>query len=102
MASDDKATFSVGFDGSQVVDGANDAADALEQLRNRVVGGREALQAMGSALRNLRGKTDEVKAAKDALKKKLDEERAAISAATLALLKQGTSVEKMNALQQKG
>lgn len=76
--------------------GANAAASSLESLRGIVNGSQDSLKSYQSALRNLRGSTEEVKSAKEQLKAKIGATRDAISSATLAIHKQGTSLEALN------
>lgn len=73
------------------------SADALESLRKSITNSQTAIKAMSGDLRRLRGGSDDVKAAKEELKNKIDAEKNAVSAATLALLKQGASLEKATA-----
>lgn len=76
--------------------GANDAGDSLESLRQRVNGSNDAIKAMQAQLRALRGNTDEVKAAKDQLKARIAAAQSAISSSTLAMHKQGVTLEALN------
>jgi hypothetical protein len=93
-ASDAKATFSidVGLEGR---DETNAYASELEALREKIRGSTDAIKQMSAANRSLRGSTDEVKGAKAELKSRLDAERDAVSRANLALLKHGTTYEKL-------
>lgn len=98
MAADDaKATFSFDLDAHSVAQESNAAASELEKLRSRIHGGNDAVKQLSSALRSLKGDTEEVKDAKEQLRAKLDAEKAALSAANLAILKQGTTYEKLAA-----
>ncbi len=72
---------------------ASVASDAIKDLRDSVTRSRDAIKESADAMRNLRGKSDEVKAAKDQLKAKIREEEAAVTAATLKLLKQGAAYD---------
>src|SRR6202008_1610933 len=72
-------------------------AAALEGLRAKIEQSQTAIKGMSGALRSLRGASDEVVAAKTALKARLDAERGAISQANLALLKQGQTYEQLQA-----
>lgn len=86
-ASSDTATFQVNLAGN-AADSARETADAMEALRQRIVEGKASISEMRSAYQNLRGTTDEVKAAKAALSAKLNAERDAVSKVTLAMLAQ--------------
>jgi hypothetical protein len=92
--SNEQATFAINLKGN-AADAAKSTADAMEQLRLRILAGQGALKDMQGSLRNLRGSTDEVRQAKEELKAKLDAERVAVSKATLELLKQGKSYDKL-------
>jgi hypothetical protein len=91
---DSQATFSLRLDSDAGAKSTSEAA-ALEGLRQKIAGSSESIKQMGSALRSLRGNTDEVKAAKEELKAKIVSERDSVSAANIALLKQGTTYEKI-------
>ncbi len=77
--------------------GPSDAlANSLDHLRQRIQGGESALKEMSGSLRRLKGSTDEVKAAKNELKTKIEAERNAISASSLAIVKAGTSYDALS------
>lgn len=95
----EEARFSIKVDAPS--DQTDTAASSLENLRKRIVDGDAAVKVMSSDLRRLKGSTAEVKAAKDQLKAKIDAEKAAISGASLAIMKQGSSFEKLNASMKK-
>ncbi len=80
--------------GIPVETNAPQAADAIGALRDRIAQSKDAIKDASSAMRNLRGNSDEIKAAKDQLKATLDREKKALSDATLAMLKNGASVDK--------
>ena len=92
---EDKATFGIDLEGN-VADKADDDADALERLRSKIQGSEQSIREMSGSLRRLRGDTEEVKAAKEQLRAKIQAERDAISGATQELVKQGTSYDKLN------
>lgn len=71
------------------------AADSIQALRDSIAKSKDAIKESALAMRDLRGKSDEVKAAKDQLVTKIRAEEAAVAASTLKLLKQGTSVEEL-------
>jgi hypothetical protein len=91
---DKTATYSVRVD-SNAKEVGGEAAAALEKLRGSVSGSMQSLKEYSATLRSLRGPSDEVKAAKEQLKAKIEAERSAISAGNLELLKAGTSYEKL-------
>lgn len=90
----ESATFSVVLD-DQVSGAADRAAESVDELRARMSAGESAVKEMGAALRKLRGSTDEVRTAKEQLKAKIAAEKDAISAAQLAMLKQGDAAKKL-------
>lgn len=81
--------------GIPVETNADEAADSIEGLRRRIEENETALREMTGGLRRLRGSSDEVKTAKEQLKAKIDATRNSVSAANLALLKQGTTYDKL-------
>lgn len=90
-----EASFSINLD-SDASEVSSEAAAELEKLRQTIHGSQDAVKQMSSSLRSLRGTSDEVKQAKAQLKAMIDSERNAISASNLALLKQGTTFEKLS------
>lgn len=91
---DKTATYSVKTE-SNAKEVGEEGAAALEALRKVIESSKSAIKDYGESLRNLRGSTDEVKAAKEKLKAGIESERNAISGANLALIKQGSSFEKL-------
>lgn len=91
---DAQATFAVNLEGNVAEKSAEDVS-ALEDLRASLQRGQDAVRQMSAQQRALRGSSDEVKDAREKLKALLDAEKNALSAATVALLKQGTSYEKL-------
>lgn len=89
------ATFSLDLK-DNVSKGAGAAASSLESLRQTVNGSQAQLKEYQSALRGLRGSSEEVKAAKDALRAKISATQNAISNATLAMTKQGVTLDGLN------
>lgn len=89
------ATFSIDLQ-DNVSDSAESAASSLESLRQTVNGGQERIKAYSSALRGLQGSTDEVKAAKAQLKAQIASTRSAVSQATLAMQRQGATIDGLN------
>lgn len=73
------------------------AADDVEGLRDQIARSKDVIKDASNHLRNLRGSSDLVKAAKDQLRAAVDREKQAISSATLKLVKQGTTLDKLAA-----
>ena len=96
MADSGQATFSVNIAGN-APDFSKGAASALEALQKRATAAQDAIKSMSGTLRALRGTSDEVKAAKDKLKSAIDAEKSALSAATLEMVKHGTSLNEVKA-----
>lgn len=87
MATDNSsAQFSVRLDDG-VSASAEKAAESVEELRARILGGESAVKNMSATLRRLKGTTDDVKKAKEQLKAKINAEKDAVSKSQLALLK---------------
>lgn len=93
-ASQKSAKFSVDVEVTRNPGG--DAADSLEALRQKVIGSQTSIKDLSATLRNLRGSSDEVKAAKEALKGKIAALKDSVSSASLAINKQGTSLDALN------
>ncbi|MGO9358048.1 MAG: hypothetical protein ACLP1D_10280 [Xanthobacteraceae bacterium] len=91
----EEARFSVNIDGNASAFSA-EASASLEKLRASTVESQEAIKGMSTALRALRGNSEEVRGAKDQLRAKIDAERASLSTANLAILKQGTNLQELN------
>lgn len=83
--------------GIPVQTNASEAAASVDELRDALSASKDKIREARDALKSLRGSSDEVKGAKDQLKAILDKENEAISKATLELVKQGTSYEKLTA-----
>ncbi len=79
--------------GVPVETNADDVADSVETLRERIMGSTESIRAMQGTLKQLRGTSDEVKSAKAQLTSKIDVLRGSVSSASLALVKQGTTYD---------
>lgn len=73
------------------------AKASVQQLSKAVTDSQAAVKAYGASLRSLRGSSDEVAEAKKRLKGAIDDERARISQATLALGKHGKSLADVTA-----
>ena len=85
-----EARFPIGV---PVETNASAAADDVESLRNRILASTEAIRAMAGTKAKLTGTTDEIKRAKDQLTASIAKEKAAMSDATVKLLKQGTTYD---------
>lgn len=97
MATGDKtASFTVKVDAQS---NAKAGADELESYRQKIESSQDAVKNYSASLRQLRGASDEVKAAKTELKAKIETERDAISRASLAVLKHGTTYEQLTKTQ---
>ncbi len=94
MATGAEARFSIPIE----VDGADEAqeaANALEELRTKIQGSTERLRELSSANSRLKGTTVEVTRAKAELAAKIRAERDAVSSAQLKLVQMGTSYEQL-------
>lgn len=76
---------------------ADSAADSLQSLRDQILASQDAVRQFGAAMKGLRGNSEEVKAAKEKFTAAQNAEKDAISAASLALIKQGTSFAEVAA-----
>lgn len=79
----------------------DEGASSLEKLRTAIETSQGSVKALAATMRNLKGSSDEVKGAREALRAQLDAEKNAITASTLALLKQGTTFEKLTEAEKK-
>ncbi len=79
--------------GLPVETNADEAADSVEALRDRIMGSTESIKAMQGTLRQLKGTTADVVSAKAALKGKIDQLTGTVSAASLKLVQQGTTYD---------
>lgn len=94
---DKAATFTVKFDDDGSTADAGAMAGELDRLRQQIDSSTAAMKRMSAAQRSLRGDTNEVKSARADLKAKIGAERDSISAANLAILKQGRTYEGLSA-----
>lgn len=95
MAADDKtARFNLEL-GGNVPATATDLAKRLEALRQKIQGTTNNVKAMQGALRNLKGSSAEVGAAKELLKAKIGAAQGAISAATTELVSNGAALSSV-------
>lgn len=81
--------------GIPVETNAVQAADSIQALRDSLVASKDAIKATATAMRDMRGGSDAVKAAKDQLRSKLEAEKTALSDATLKLVQHGAGLEKV-------
>jgi hypothetical protein len=95
MSSAGDASFAINLEGN-AAEIASTTSTSLEQLRAAVYGSEEAIKSHNSTLRRLKGSTEEIRAAKDELKAKIQAEQAAIAQNTLAIVKQGTSYDALS------
>lgn len=91
---DAEATFALNLEGNIGEKSAEDLA-ALEQLRQTIAKSTDAIRQASAANRALRGTSDTVKDARAQLKALIDSEKDSVSAANVALLKQGVTYEKI-------
>ena len=94
------ATFGVNLDGN-AAEVSDETAASLDHLRTSIAGSTDSLKSMSGALRRLKGNTDDVKAAKDDLKKKIAAETAALTSAQIKIQKSGVSLEQLTAKSKK-
>lgn len=94
MAAEKTATYSIRAD-SNAKSVGDEGAAALQRLKETIEGSQAAIKEMSNSFRALRGSSDEVKTAKSKLTAQIDAEKNAISASSLALLKQGSSYGKL-------
>ena len=100
MGSEDKiATWALKIDAN--AKDVDAAAASLENYKAAVAGSQQSIAQLNQVQRALKGSSDEVKAAKVTLKAAIDAERSAITAATLAQIKQGASLGDLTAKQKK-
>lgn len=85
---DKVATYGVKVDATS---NAGEAANSVDALRKRIEESQAAIKRASEAMRGLRGDSEEVRSVTDKLKASKAAERDAISKASLALVKQGTS-----------
>jgi hypothetical protein len=94
MPPEDQAQFDVDLRVRGVADVAG-AATSLQELKAQADKSQEAIRVASSSLRLLRGNSDEVKVAQGQLKAQLDQQRAALSAANLEVVKRGSSLRQL-------
>lgn len=92
MASADEVRVQIGI---PVDTNSRAAAGDVDLLRAAIEKSQAAIKDNSQMMRGLRGSSAEVKAAKDQLKAAIEQEKQSLSASTLALIKQGTSLEQL-------
>jgi len=85
-----EATFRVNIDGNASV-ASKDIASSARLAAKSIAAYEDEVKVLSADLRRLRGNSDDVTAAKSALKKRIDEAKASTSLLTAALAKQGTT-----------
>lgn len=100
MASSDDKQLRVPI-GVPVETNADQAATSVDALSDAISKSKDVIRDAAMNLKNLSGKSAEVKAAKDQLKATIAQERSAITQSTLALVKQGTTQERVAAAAKK-
>jgi hypothetical protein len=95
MATEKTASYALNLE-SNTAEVSKEAAAGLEAFRAKIQASTESLKGMQGSLRSLKGASDEVKGAKAQLTAKIEAERGVISAATLAIVKQGASYDKLS------
>lgn len=90
-----EARFQISLEGNAET-ASTAAADAMAKLRDAILGSQSRVQSFNSELRRLKGSSDEVAAAKNELKAKINAEQAAITAATLGLARHGTTLKEVS------
>ena len=96
MADTKTATYAIRFD-SNAKQVGSEGSQSLDQLGASVGRAKENIRTLAAAMGGLKGSSDAVKSARESLKAQLDAERSAVTAGSLALLKQGTSYEQLAA-----
>ncbi len=98
MAESDKAqaTFTLSFE-DQISGSAEEGAQALLALQKQIADSEIGIKQLVAEQRRLKGTSDEVKAASAELKARIQSQKEAVTSASLALHKQGTSYEELAA-----
>ncbi|HLK38683.1 MAG TPA: hypothetical protein VKU41_18095 [Polyangiaceae bacterium] len=94
------ATYGLNLD-SNAAETARAAAKGLDEFEVALEKSSKSVKDMSTVLRALKGSSDETKEARKKLKAAIDEERGAVSAGTLALLKNGASLKGLAEAQRK-
>lgn len=89
---DKVATYSLNLD-SNTAAVSKEAAAGLEDFRSKIATSTTFIKEMQGSLRNLRGSSDAVMAAKKSLKAQIEAERGVISQASLAIVAQGKTYD---------
>jgi hypothetical protein len=99
-ASDAEAKFSIQAD-SNLEEVGEEGARSLEELKDQIRGSTDKLREYANTLKSLRGTTKAVTAARDELLGTIENEKRKITGAQLALVKQGTSYQRLTELAKK-
>src|SRR5258708_7093496 len=91
---DEKTTFTLNLDGS-AGDVAEDTANAFEKLRSEVQKSEGAIRQYESQLRRIKGSSAGAKDAAEQLRAKIAQEKTAVTAGNIELLKAGVSYDKL-------
>lgn len=91
----EEANFAVNLEGT-AADSAKRTGDAMEDMRARIEASQAAIKGMAAAMRLLRGPGAEIQKQRDELNAKLKAERQSLGLAQSALVKQGTSYDKLS------
>jgi hypothetical protein len=89
-----QATFNINLGGDMAAR-SKDVATAQEQLRHSIRGAQDQVKLYSEAMRGLKGSSNEVKAAKEQLKAKIDGLTQSVGKSKLELLKMGTTYEQL-------
>lgn len=95
-----EAKFSIRLDGN-VVDVADQSADSLVGLTKEVEKNEASIKTLSATMRQIKGDSDDAKAARKSLKAQIDAERGAITKNSLALAKQGVTTNHVKDAQKK-
>lgn len=90
----EEANFAVNLGGT-AASTAKQTGDAMEDMRARIAASQAAIKDMASAMRLLKGPGAEIQKQRDELTAKLKAERQALGLSQSALIKQGTTYDKL-------
>lgn len=90
---DKSASFAVELDASQVEDGAEDAASALEKMREKIEADQKALRDLQGAMGRLKGNSNEVAEAKKQLTERIKATKESLGQAQAGYIKGGGALD---------
>lgn len=90
---DAKASFRIDIDGN-AAKSTGDVASSAKLAAKAITAYENEIKTLSADMRRLKGNTDEIKAAKEALKKRIDQAKTSVSSLTTELTKQGVSYGK--------